>query len=146
MTIYIFWRFKAKRTSDSNSAHHLTSYCTSHNWFWRFCIIFYFSLPFPSLKPSKLIIIELFRLWEYEKTIYHGQNRLGAYIKTFFVGKRPRQLPTSECKPKKYFFKIALNRVLTLPNARSRREVSKSSGITETENKKHIRGDKTLIM
>ena len=32
----------------------------------------------------KTKIIELLRLWEYEKTISHGQNLLGAYIKAYF--------------------------------------------------------------
>ena len=52
--------------------------------------------------------------------------------KLILAWKRPWQANPS---PKIDFFKIALNRVLTLPNARSRREVSKSSGIIEIENK-----------
>ena len=44
----------------------------------------YFLSFLPSLKPSKLIIIELLGGWEYAKTTSHGQNLLGAYIKAYF--------------------------------------------------------------
>ena len=44
-------------------------------------------------------LIELFKLWEYEKTISHGQNLLGAYIKRLenYHDDCP---PTSEFRPK----------------------------------------------
>ena len=39
---------------------------------------------FKTLNLKKLIEIKLFRLWEYQKTIPHGQKLLGAYFKTYF--------------------------------------------------------------
>ncbi len=59
---------------------------------------------------SKLIL-----LGEQQKVMTNGHKRIPAQKSTFF--------------------KIALNRVLTLPNARSRRELSKTSGIIQIETK-----------
>ena len=39
---------------------------------------------FRYLKPLKLILSGLSRLWEYQKTISHGPKLLGAYIKAYF--------------------------------------------------------------
>ena len=41
--------------------------------------------------------MELFRLWEYQKTIPHGQKLLGAYFKTYFDWKVISQLPVYVC-------------------------------------------------
>ena len=37
--------------------------------------------------------MKLFRLWEYQKTIPHGQKLLGAYSKAHFEWKIDSQLP-----------------------------------------------------
>ena len=83
----------------------------------------------------KTNIIELLRLWEYEKTSSHGQNLLGAYIKAYFGFKTTMTNASKRIQTQNLTSNIVLNRVLTLPNTRSRRELSKSSGITEIENK-----------
>ena len=44
-------------------------------------------IVFRTLKLSKLITIGSFRLWEHEKTTYHAENLLGAYIKAYFEWK-----------------------------------------------------------
>ena len=66
----------------------------------------------------------------------HGQKLLEAYIKDYFGWKLAMANAHKRIQANfPFFFKITLTRVLTLPSARSRRELSKSSGIIEIENK-----------
>ena len=58
--------------------------------------------------------------------------------KLILVGERQKAMTNAHKRiqaQQSTFFKIALNRVLTRSNARSRREFFKSSGIIEIENK-----------
>ena len=51
-------------------------------------------------------------------------------------GQKSMRIPYKPIQAQTFsFFKIALNRLLTLPDYRSRREISESSGIIDFENK-----------
>ena len=56
----------------------------SHRFVSKSILAIWVKMTHIDSKLKEIIIIELFRLWEYEKTIYHGQNLLGAYIKAYF--------------------------------------------------------------
>ena len=80
------------------------------------------------------MIIELLRFWEYENNDLSWSKPPWSQS-LFWLENDHKKCPQANPSPKFDFFKIALNRVLTLPNARYRRELSKSSGIIEIENK-----------
>ena len=54
------------------------------NWFSTFLRKLLFLVSFQDFDLQKPTEIKLFRLWNYQKTIPHGQKLLGAYFKTYF--------------------------------------------------------------
>ena len=92
-----FWRFQAKRTSDSNSAHHFTSDSTSQNGFWRSVWLFLFFVAFFVIRT----------LTTHSNWVFQA---LGVWKNDFSWSKAPwsiyQSLDTSNLRPK-YWFSIA---------------------------------------
>ena len=88
---------------------------------------------FKTLKNHYNLAVQALGTW----TNYFSCSKLAwsIYQSLFWLENDHDNCPQANPGRKFYFSKIALNRVLTLPNARSRREVSKFSGIIEIENK-----------